>query len=961
MLSKMDFFSTVLPPTGPYCFVSLKNTPGAVRKKSNQKFCSSFEELVKHATNCLENKWDVYVALASFNDEGHRTKECAKGLKTFFIDIDCGDLKPYKDKSEGLGALKTFCKKAKLPKPTIVVDSGNGLHVYWVLNKCVKSSKWFKMANSLKDLCEEHKFLVDGGVTANLAQILRVPETLNFKDIDNPKSVEVILHGSEVPLKVMKGILKVKTDIFEELKDKDFSGQPNLAILALQDNFKNTFKTIFTKSMQGEGCAQIKHAYENQDVLSEPLWRSILSIAERCEDRTKAIEIMSKGYPKYSKKEAFRKASLTKGPYTCNWFRKENPDLCKDCSLKINSPIILGKEFIQASEEDNVVDAIESATEKEKTYNIPTYPFPFYRGKVGGIYKKGEVPKNSEEAPVDECIYPYDFYVVKRIHDPEEGEVLLLRLHLPKDGVRDFLMPLSSALAKDKFLSAVSFHGVTALGKKQDILMQYVNRSVESLQAQGKAEVARKQFGWLDDDSSFILGDKEIKATGNIEYSPPTIVTLPLVPMFTPKGDFHVWKDIINAYADKSRVNRAFAFFMGFGGPLMKFVGEGMLDGFLLNLFSKDGGTGKSTILHAINSIYGNPKSLMLSYKDTHNHRLQRLGTMQSLTPTIDELTDIKPEEMGKLVYDITSGRGKNRMDSKANKERKNNTTWSIPVVSSSNRRIKDALLTIKSFPEPELLRILEDKIEQDPYDDPKWSKSHFGRLNNNYGHAIEPFVKYCVVNLPEVISLLNKVNERIDNAAEIKNTERFWSAGTAIALTGGIIAKNLELHDIPIKPVFDHAIDLVKNSRKSNKESLAESGESLGGFLQKYYHGILVINGKADRRTGIEMGAIKEPRMSLVARFEPDTKMLYVSNSAYQEYCGRFFISYDDSLLPYRKNKAFVGVKKKRMMAGTLAGASDGIRCLVFDTDRLDFFNEEVFVNADDNESASEDNMDEI
>ena len=51
MLSKMDFFSTVLPPTGPYCFVSLKNTPGAVRKKSNQKFCSSFEELVKHATN----------------------------------------------------------------------------------------------------------------------------------------------------------------------------------------------------------------------------------------------------------------------------------------------------------------------------------------------------------------------------------------------------------------------------------------------------------------------------------------------------------------------------------------------------------------------------------------------------------------------------------------------------------------------------------------------------------------------------------------------------------------------------------------------------------------------------------------------------------------------------------------------------------------------------------------------
>jgi len=85
----------------------------------------------------------------------------------------------------------------------------------------------------------------------------------------------------------------------------------------------------------------------------------------------------------------------------------------------------------------------------------------------------------------------------------------------------------------------------------------------------------------------------------------------------------------------------------------------------------------------------------------------------------------------------------------------------------------------------------------------------------------------------------------------------------------------------------------------------------------------------------------------------------LYVSNAAYQEYCGRFFISYDDSLVPYKKNKAFKGIKKKRMMAGTLAGASDGVRCLVFDTDKLDFFNEEVFANADDNELADEDTMD--
>ena len=241
--------------------------------------------------------------------------------------------------------------------------------------------------------------------------------------------------------------------------------------------------------------------------------------------------------------------------------------------------------------------------------------------------------------------------------------------------------------------------------------MQYTAKWVEHLQTTDKSLKPRKQFGWLDDNSAFIVGDREIRADGTVEYSPPTSQTLPVVPMFSTKGDFHVWKEIINAYGRPGMELRAFAFFMGFGGPLMKFVGKGALDGFLLNLVSRNGGTGKSTLLHAINSIYGRPKELMLSYKDTHNHRLQRLGTMQSMTPTIDELTDMEPKAMGHLVYDITSGKGKNRMGSKANVERVNTVTWSIPVVSSSNRRIKDALLSIKSFREPELLRILEDDL----------------------------------------------------------------------------------------------------------------------------------------------------------------------------------------------------------------------------------------------------------
>jgi hypothetical protein len=80
------------------------------------------------------------------------------------------------------------------------------------------------------------------------------------------------------------------------------------------------------------------------------------------------------------------------------------------------------------------------------------------------------------------------------------------------------------------------------------------------------------------------------------------------------------------------------------------------------------------------------------------------------------------------------------------------------------------------------------------------------------------------------------------------------------------------------------------------------------------------------------------------------------VVNKSYRDECGKQFLSYDDTLLNHKKNKALLGVKKKRMMSGTLAAATAGVDALVFDTSKLGFFNEEVFVNAEDNESSSED-----
>ena len=942
MTTRNEFLTLVLPPLHEgehYCAFGIKTVDE--KDVVRQKFVGSIEEISARADALVAEGFNAFFAMAKFgNPKDGRTTNNAISLKSFYIDLDCGPGKPYVDINTGLVALRSFCKTTGLPRPTIV-KSGLGAHVYWVLDAAIPRKEWKPYADRLKELCVEHGFDVDPAVTGEAARVLRVPETYHVKDPTNPILVEVLHTAPTLTLSTVQQLLAPSDDILKALEKSEYRRPMDAVTMALMGSSQSRFKTILIKSVEGTGCKQILDIFENQATVDEPLWRAGLSIAQHCVDRDKAIHVISNKHPEYSAYNTDRKANETKGPYTCETFKKLNASNCEGCTHKFTSPIQLGREIAEATEADSIVMDLEPETKELKQFVIPAYPFPFFRGKSGGIYIRD---KDKDDNDKEEIVYPYDFYVVKRMQDPDLGETLLLRLHLPQDGVREWIMTLPNVLSKEKFIGTVASFGVTALGKKQDSLMFYITKWVETLQMNSKAEKAHRQFGWIEDESGIIVGDREVRATETV-YSPPSAPTLPLVPLFQVKGDFHVWKETINAYARPGMECRAFAFFMGFGTLLMKFTN---LDGFLLNLVSRESGSGKTTILQAINSIYGRPKELMLSPKDTYNSRMSRLGVMQSFAVTMDEITNMLPDQMSNQVYDVTSGRGKNRMKQHDNAERRNDTKFQTGLITSSNRYVTDALLSIKGFPDGELKRILEINIKPDPFDDATWAREHFGKLMNNYGHAIEPFCQAVVAQLPMVKEKLSEMQARIERIGEIKNAERYWALMASLAMTGGAIAKQLGLHDIPIKPVFDYSIDLIKETRVRNREYMFDSDDFLGGFLQRHFNEILVINGTKDGRTGLDSGPVKEPRGALTARYEPDTKMLYIVNRSYREDCGKNFTSYEDSLSPYRKSGALVGQKKKRMTAGTTANTQAPVNALCFDTTKLEFFNENVLLSED-------------
>jgi hypothetical protein len=929
MTSRIPFLSSVLADEGMYCIVGLKK--GAPR----QTFVETVEEIDGVVDGLIAQGFDAYFGCAKYlNASEGRTAKNAKWFKAFWLDLDCGEGKPYETQSVALDALKQFVTDTGLPRPTIV-NSGRGVHVYWILATPIFYNDWKPTAEAFKKFCAAYHLHADPSVTADAARILRVPETLNYKD-SPPVPVDVMLNSQPITFDRFRAIVGAGPE-----EEDDVDGGLNNVLpfpapvhrrpidattRALMGNSVSRFGTIMRKSAQGKGCTQLVRIYKDQQEIDEPLWRAGLSIAVNCEDGELAIHKISHGHDEYDPQDTKRKAdSLLGKPYKCATFGSLYPEGCADCPNKgtITSPIQIGAQIAEAKAEDNIVVMRNATLEEEITVEIPEYPFPYFRGKNGGVYKrglpsakakaKGKEDEETEEER-DHLIYEYDFYVVKRLTDPDAGESLWMRLHMPKDGIREFSAPLASILSKDKFREVLAYQGVTAYNKKLDGLMAYVTRWVNELQQLSEAEKARQQFGWCDNDTKFVVGNREITATG-VNYSPSSAATLELASMYQKKGTVSEWAKVANNYARKGNEVRAFTLFAGFGSTLFKFT---KLSGAIIHLTNNSSGTGKTTIQYMVNSIWGRPLEIMMNQEDKYLARMHRISVMGNLPPTIDELTNMADEEVSNMGYGITHGRGRNRMQSQVNAERSNVLRWALIAITSGNKSLYDQLFNLKDFPEGELMRILEFNVSKNDSMTKAESDEAFIGMYENFGVAGEVFMRYVIANLPEVKKMLGKIQRKLDKAAGLTQRERFWSATAACAITSGIITKKLGLHDIDVAAVYEWIVATLKRMRVEIRPGVAGPLAHLGLFLNENNNNMLIVNSTVDKRSGLLEAPVREPRGELITRFEPDTKLLFVTVKLLREWCSKNQVSYKGLVDELETMGACHGVLKKAMSRGS-------------------------------------------
>lgn len=932
-MHNFDLLDAVLPPEGRYCVMGIS-------RYADQRFADTREEAEELIQEFVQNNIDAYFGCAKFGPENNRTHENAKFFKALWMDIDCGPTKGvpdekgkiagYLDQQIGLTEFSRFCKAVGLPKP-ILINSGNGIHAYWLLDKTISRREWEPLSQRLRELCEENNLIVDSSVF-EASRVLRPLNSFNFKDKANPKSVEV--WNTDTPLftyEEMKELLGAP-----EPKDTapDFLPRAVSPMMeALMGNKVKKFQTIMIRSAQGDGCNQLLHCYENQNDVDEPLWFSALSIAAHCIDGPWAAHKLSDQYAGYDAAEVDRKLANSQksgGPHHCATFKKLNPSGCAGCPHdgKIKSPIVLGMEIAEADDDGEV--EVEDEDGVVETVRIPEYPFPYFRGKNGGVYKKAE---DDEEEPT--LVYEHDLYVVKRMKHSEMGEVALMRLHLPQDGVKEFAVPATAIVVKEKLREVLAHYGVVPTTKQMTSLSNYLTTFIKNLQFKKKAEIMRTQFGWIDDDSKFILGDREITKDG-VFYSPPSATTREISANIRTEGNMDAWKEVFNMYNRPGLEPNAFAALTGFGSPLLKFTG---MKGAIINLIHKDSGTGKSTTLYVCNSIVGHPSELASIWKDTANSKMFRLGVMNNLANTIDEITNIPAMEFSDLIYGISQGRGKDRMKSQSNEMRINNTKWQGITLTSSNASFYEKLGAAKNSPDGENMRLLEYKIAPTTVISVAEGKHMFDhQLMQNFGHAGEVYLQWLVNNLESATDLVRKVQARIDKELQVTAKERFWSATAACNIAGGLIAKNLGLHDYDMRAIYEWTIKMLNEMRGDVKPAEFNSTASiLGEYINAHMANTLVVNGLTDARTNLTSLPLMEPKGELLVRYEPDTKELFIAAKSFKDYCVKYQINYKDTIRELTTTGAFKEATNKRMAKG-MKVLSPAVRVLRFNAENFDF-----------------------
>jgi hypothetical protein len=923
-----QFYEKALPTQGVYCSVGIKN------KIVTQRFAKTLDELIILTEKFKAKNLNVYVAIATFTEGmDSRKAEDAQFLRSLVLDLDVGKVKnSYETKPEALAALDAFIVKEGLPPP-VRIDTGTGIHAHWLFDEEIPVAEWKIYAEKFKRKCINAGLIIDPVVSADAARVMRCPNTFNqrttppsptgFMDTEfNQYSFDIFKEYLGKVNEVVSGELTAAKDILKAApKGLD---EDTLALLK-RDNFEESFSDIAIKSLEGSGCAQIKHILINAATLDEPTWYAGLSIARRCVDWEEAIQSMSEDYAGYSREDTIKKAEQSikeaTGPHRCEKFDDLNPNICTGCAYKgkISTPLQLGRK-LKTEDPTTPQNPQNPSGVKQNTSSVPVVPKfptflqPFSRGVNGGIYytPPPKTVKGGATVQGDPILLTAtDLFPIKRLYSPHDGECLLMANITPKDPYMEFLLPMKDTYSLENFKKIMASHRVFPPAEAMQLLMNYIIKWGQYLLNTIPAEQMRMQMGWTEDKDCFVIGNTEIVADGSERHSPASPFVRGIAKLLKPTGTYAAWR----AAADK--LNReefnmhAFGLLCGLGSPLMNYTST---SGVSVSYTGESGGA-KTGALYAGLSLFGNPKELSV-FDATDNGMIGRYLGMHNLMLGCDEVTNRDSKVMSQLIHRISHGKAKIRMQASVNAEREYEMFASMIGFFTCNEPIYDKLKEDKANPGGEMARLVEFMIPKSPLlaSNSYLGKEIFDTFRTNYGYAGPMFIKELYkVGDAKREDTTKWWQDRFIRDFGQDSTYRFYENLMMSTFGAGQIANEADIITLDLDRVYDKVLhELIKVRDKTVKFDITDYEALITEFFYNNHMGLLIVD---DGRV------LSEPRSPLVGRVEVHNQFSYVSKTAFKTFLAEKHISSREFEHALAGDKTLVESDKQRLSTGWKSG----------------------------------------
>ena len=842
-------------------------------------------------------------------NSGQRDREHAAGLVCIPMDTDIG--KHYPTMAEAIAAVFHFCDSIGIPRPSIVVASGGGVHFYWLSDRVLPVNEWQPYADAIKHSAIRAGVQFDRQCTGDAARVLRVPDTVNWKYEDGPRPVRLLqkfctgerFDFTEKLKKILgtPGVSGVRPARVLKPVDiapafKQLPVEP-LSDLVLQDIPPLPHEPILKE------CGWLREAFETGGKnFDQPQWNLTTLIATFLKDGHVLAHKFGNQHPTYDRdetEELWERKNRERKERNLGWPRCQtiaslNDTHCASCPhlRKGKSPVNIGYEAFSFPVDE---DLKELGGLRPADLRLPEGYCVDETGRICAIVRARTV-KNKVQPP----------------------RLVLLWLTVIKEPSLQFqnnMYGLGFVANTDrKGTMEVFLHSGNVL-KEMGLFKHLAAKCVLPNTEKGAREMAERfMVSWLDKllkediairDSGtmgwrYEAGKRIGFVYGNMLYH-ENGEDVPLIASadndfrswYLPTGSREVWLAAAKLLTDRKRPELDIIIAIAFAAPLMTFAGT--LYGAILSVWG-DPGTAKSTAQQVAAAVWGHPKQTRESLNSTPKSVQGRLGRCRNLAAYWDDIQDERHQDaLFQTMFVATQGAEGGRLNTDATmKER---LEWQTLLVACSNASFVEYLTRKQKSTTAGMRRVFEIEFAKS-LDEPGIINATdagrvFGALEQNYGVIGAEYARMLANEHKEIDLMVADILKDFCAAVGGTGDEAYWWGTCGALLAGARLACRLGA-ELDIAAMEKHLQKCFYHNRTIRGTEGTEGGSydntehGLVAFLNHYVGSgyVMVVDKFFEHRfRPVHVYRHPEPRCPVVVQIARDQRKIVFSKREMREF----------------------------------------------------------------------------